>query len=489
MQSSVWHYTVGPELGSRLDPGIAAVAERLSEAGVRLVRQSHVPDERGDTVDLLSVSLDSDRVTQAAAAAGMEDHRPVGEGFLIERSGHSVVITGGSSRGCLYGLFEFEDRLLCGTLDDESGPLLRVPWFHDRSGGILRFAQLPPPDFSDVRYAEFLCRHAVNFNGLHIGTTNIGPDASRSFAVDCYGGGSSNFFFHSWMSSEQLERLVSEFEEEAPGSVTYTNPRTHSGTVTPILSVFTRFGRDRHRKALAEQLDAHPGINTLLYTFGDWGAIHGDGCPHVGSLPIHRRVIAWLEAIRDLAAELRPGIRVIARTWYYSAEFIRDMIAEAPAGIGIRQKEPASIVLDQPLGWELMEDNYSDVMLTTDRLSEQYGPIYLSGGRLRGTDFYPALAVGDTDESIDPVIGIATPRMAAGKLRRLAENGILNFSVWWGGLNPDAYSPNHAVIREATFDPWTDVEALLTRVARRDFGQWAQPMQEFWTRVEAAVTG
>jgi len=224
----------------------------------------------------------------------------------------------------------------------------------------------------------------------------------------------------------------------------------------------------------------------MVFTFGDWGAVHGDSCPHVGHLPVHQRVIRWLEVASAIAKEVHPEIKVIARTWYYPREFIAAMIEQTPPGIGIRQKEPAGIVLDQPLGWELEQDNYSDVMLPVYELSSRFGTIYESGAG-RGVDFYPALAIGDTDESIDPVIGIATPFVAAAKMRRLHELGMRNFAVWWGGLNYTAYSPNHEVMKSMIWEPEADPQELITRIARRDFPEAPTALVAFWRAVEHAL--
>lgn len=442
----------------------------------------------------IRVRMDSERTTRALADAGREGERhPADEAFVVERCEGVFSVTGATARACIHGVFFIEERLLAGDAGELPAFTLRVPFFRERAGGILRFAQDTPPDFDPREYACWLARHGINFNGLHTGETNLTPEAAAAFEVDCMIGASSNSFFHQHCSEAQrameAEQAV-RWEREHPGSVLRTQPRPHNAETMPVLSLFTEFGRRKHREFLDALLATNARATRLLFTFGDWGSIHGDACPVVGALPQHERVIRWLVEIDALVRELRPGTKIIARTWYYPAGLIDAMIGQTPAGIGIRQKEPATICLDTPLGWELELDNYSDIMVNKFELSDRFGPIYLSGGKRRGADFYGAVGMGDTDESIDPVIGIATPWLAARKLRRLAEEGIVNFHVWWGGLNFGAYSPNHEVVRAFIWDPLQDADACIARIARRDFGaEQAGEMVSFWRAVNDALEG
>ncbi len=442
----------------------------------------------------IRVRRDAAQVNRALADAGREATRhPAEEAFVLERNQNGFSVTGATARACIYGLFFIEEQILAGDAAGLPASTLRVPYFRERAGGILRFAQDTPPDFDPREYACWLARHGINFNGLHTGETNLTSEAAAAFEVDCMIGASSNFFFHQH-GSEALQATeaaqAERWEREHTGSVLRTQPRPHNGETMPVLSVFTEFGRRKHREFLEALLATNARATRLLFTFGDWGSIHGDGCPVVGALPQHERVIRWLVEIDALARELRPGTKIIARTWYYPVEFIDAMIGQTPAGIGIRQKEPATICLDKPLGWELELDNYSDIMVNKFELSAKFGPVYLSGGKRRGADFYGAVGMGDTDESIDPAIGIATPWLAARKLRRLADEGIVNFHVWWGGLNYGAYSPNHEVIRAFIWDPFQDADACIERIARRDFGaEQAGKTVAFWRSVNDALEG
>jgi len=438
------------------------------------------------------VEIQPERVEAAVEEEKRSLHpRPWSEAFLYQATDTTITICAGSARAAIHALFMVEDRILCGELEPVETPRLHVPFFHERAGGILSYAQDEPADFDAEDYACWLARHSININGVHDGRTNLTPEAAAAFEVDCMIGGSSNFFFNMFCNDDQRAKekdQAKKWEQAHPGCIVRTQPRSHNKRRIPVLSIFTDFGRQLHKKHLQGLLAGNPRATRLLFTFGDWGSIHGDECPVVGNLPTHQRVIRWLEAIAEIADEIRPAIKIIARTWYYDAEFIQAMIDETPAGIGIREKEPAGICLDQPLGWDLEQDNYSDIMLNKYELSERYGPVYLSGGRKRRADFYPAVGMGDTDESIDPVIGIATPWMAARKLRRLAEESMLNFHVWWGGLNYDAYSPNHEVIRAFTWDPYQDPEVCIERIARRDFGDaQASSMVAFWRTVNDAL--
>jgi hypothetical protein len=426
-------------------------------------------------------------------AENLAAHQPLAEAFRadwdLSGGANRVTITAATQRGASYGLFHVEDLLLSDGIPTQSETYTRVPWFVDRCGGILRFAQDVPPEFDSLDYAGWLARHSINVNGLHIGDTNLDAKGAASFAIDICGGGSSNPFFNFWSyenDREAVDRRITAWEDEEPGCVVETLPRTHSGTVIPVLSIFSSVGRREYRRHWQKQFDENPRLRRMVFTFGDWGAVHGDSCPHVGDLPIHRRVIRWLEEAASILREIHPDIKAIARTWYYPREFIASMIQETPSGIGIRQKEPAGIVLEHPRGWELEQDNYSDVMLAVYELSSRYGETYRSGTR-RGVDFYPAVGMGDTDESIDPVIGIPTPFVAAAKMRRLYDLGMRNFAVWWGGLNYRAYSPNHEVIREMIWSPTADHREVISRIAARDFPEAPQEVLSFWHKVEEAL--
>jgi hypothetical protein len=284
-----------------------------------------------------------------------------------------------------------------------------------------------------------------------------------------YGGGSSNFFYNHFgpESREESARIFAAWQAEEPEAVNEGVSGLEGYQKPLVLCIRSQLGRDQHRRWLAEHLRSRPGTKRLLFTFGDWGSVCGDGCPYHRHMQVHERVIDWLSAAAELVRETHPGVKVIGRTWYYDEKLADALIRKTPRGIGIRMKEPAPIELEEPLGHTKYADAWGDVCLYSAKLSRQFGPVYLSGGRLRGEDFYPAVGCGDTEEAVAPVIGMSTPWLTAAKIRRIAENGIRQLALWWGGLHGWCYSVNHEFVAEMIWDPFQDIDVMIHRIAER----------------------
>jgi hypothetical protein len=202
--------------------------------------------------------------------------------------------------------------------------------------------------------------------------------------------------------------------------------------------------------------------------FGDLNCICSEQCPRCRPTPYPLRAIEVLEFFSHEARKINPHVKLIGQTWIlHGADEVLQIIENTPPGLGIQMNEPALAEKVDVPGF-----GAQDIWVVTYELDETFGPIYLQAGKLRKEDFYPLMGIGDSCESVDPVIGVPVPWLVARKIRRAAENGMENLCVWWG-IHPWVYTSNYEVIREMIFDPFQDIDALLTRIAKRDFGEAA----------------
>jgi len=408
------------------------------------------------------------------------------DGFYMNISDTAILIKSIEPFG-IYNAIYFLEHLLDKGLDYNIDTV-RNPYFKERSGGVFDNWAGPqhfPKKYSKYGYARWLSKHSINYHGLHDASANLPDSIAAIFDINLYSGGGANLFYDMWRPDES-DSLIADWLVSNPGAFAKTEPNPHTGKQWPVLCIQSVFGKQKHREKFTEMLEPSK-VNRLLFTFGDWSGVCGSECPRCGKWPTWKRISIWLEIASEQVKEIKPEAKVIGRTWYYTAQDIDSIIRYTATGVGIRQKEPAGIVLDNPEGYTLIQDNYSDVINYKKELSDLYGPIYLSGGKLRGEDFYAATGIGDTDEAIDPVIGFQTPYITAYKIRRLAENDIKNLSVWWGGLHAFVYSVNHEIIHEMIWDPFQDIDAMVERLAARDFGELSKETVELWKMIDTAM--
>ncbi|MFP4443130.1 MAG: hypothetical protein ACLFST_08430 [Spirochaetia bacterium] len=408
--------------------------------------------------------------------------------FSLVISQDVILLTGYDTLGVLYSVV-WLGKLLReqnGVLPERS--IKRTPFFTERSGGIL-FAQPVPPGYTEAEYAEFLTDHFINYSGTHQGRTHLPAHTAEDYGIARYGGGSSNFFYNHFDTAGKPAalKLFEQWKQEYPDAVNEGVAGAEGYQKPPVLCVRSEFGREKHAEWLSRYLAERPGTKRLLFTFGDWGSVCGDECPVHGKKQLWERISDWLAVIDELVKKTDPEVKVIGRVWYYDEKIAEALLLNTPKGIGIRMKEPSPIDLPEPLGHTKYADAWGDIVLYSTKLSHNFGPVYLSGGKHRGEDFYTSTGVGDTEEAVAPLIGMAMPWIAAKKINRLAENGITNLGVWWGGLHGWTYSVHHEVIAEMVWDPFQDIDAMITRIAERDFPGAPEIALRFWKQVDAAM--
>lgn len=451
------------------------------------------PEEKASGSQILLGTANSSKKIKNLLQKGILKLPPVdrnGEGFQIKNSGSNLIIAGRGDQGVLHGIFFLEELIEEHGMEILTGlDTIRTPFFVERTAGLAGSfggSQLVPENFDEEVYARWLVKHSINFNGTHKGGANISGNVAERYGLGIYSGGSSNFFgaIYGEPDIEQINR----FKTLDPGSIVRSEPNPHNKRTSPVLCIHTKLGKEQHEKRIREMLTEQKQIKRLIFTFGDWGSICGPGCPRCGKYPFWKRIVNWMEEIDEIAKKINPEVKVVCRTWYSEEAVIDSIITYTPKEIIVRQKEPASIALDSALGYTLHQDNHSDIMIMKYGLSETYGKIFLNGGRKRGDNFSAATGAGDTGEAVDPVLGFSNPWTSAKKIRRLAKNNITNFATWWGGMHYWVYSPNQEVIKEMIWDPFQNIDVMIARIARRDFGTQAAPeILKVWRLKEKAM--
>lgn len=417
------------------------------------------------TCNLVKKACDDRKLKITAAYPGPE-------GFQLKAVDGCIFACGFDPVGAMYGVFCLEDRIadheLMASLD-----LVRKPFFKERSCGAQWVQQLPP-HCAEEELAAWVAHRHFNLYGPIIQPWY--PNATLSDRV------AEKYGIHSSICVEP-PRPTMEFMKAYPEYVECDRRGAVQWGPSPTMC----FRCDETPRILSEWIQGivkkNPRALQLTMYFGDLACICADQCPRCGQIPYPARAIEVLDFLNKEAQKLNPKVKLIGQTWLLHGEGeVRQIIEQAPPGLGIQMNEPAAAEKVEVPGFGA-QDNW----LVTGELDEIFGPLYLQAGKLRQEDFYPLMSIGDSCESVDPVIGMQLPWTVARKMRRAAEHGMVNLCVWWG-VHPWVYSSNYEVIREMVFDPFQDIDALIARIARRDFGEKAhEKVLETWRLVEEAM--
>ena len=395
---------------------------------------------------------------------------PGPEGFQLKVVDDRIFVCGVDPVGVMYGVFHLEDRIADRELTTDLD-VIRRPFFKERSCGA-QWSQEKPACYSEQDLASWVVHHNFNFYGPIIQpwyTINLSGEVAKHYGI---------------RSSVAVEppRPTMEFMKAHPEYVEYDRRGAVQWGPSPTMCFRYEETRRIFSEWIQQVVKENPRATQFTMYFGDLNCICTEQCPRCGSTPYPLRAIEVLEFLSQEARRINPDVTLIGQTWIlHGADEVKQIIEKTPPGLGIQMNEPALAEKVDVPGF-----GAQDIWVVTYELDEAFGPIYLQAGKLRNEDFYPLMGIGDSCESVDPVIGVQLPWVVAQKIRRAAENGMRNLCVWWG-VHPWVYTPNYEVIREMVFDPFQDIDALVTRIARRDFGEAAcKDTIETWRLIDEA---
>ena len=397
---------------------------------------------------------------------------PGKQGFHLKSIKENVYVAGVDPVGVIYGVFHLEDAISGWFPAEALGQSLatldmcRAPFFKERWGE--HYNQAPPLDYTDEEAARWYSRHYFSHFNTFVwlqGKRVFEPETLEKYGVQ------------SSIVQSEIRVATQEWIAEHPEVASL------GGFHQPLVLCFrTDLGRKKYAEWFRQKMAEKPWINRWTFQFADLNHICGKDCPRCGSDPFVMRVLEIVTYLNDIGKKVNPDCKVICRTWGFAPKEMLTAYTQAPKGIGFMQKEPHDNDVNL-LGREI-----TPAWHPRHKYLKPYGDVYMQAGKLRGEDFYPAVGMGDSDEVTCPVVGMQLPYIVGDKMRRLAELGMRNFYIWFGGCHPWVYSVNLEVMRELIFDPYQNVDALVGRIAERDFGPKARDQViRTWKAIDRAL--
>lgn len=392
--------------------------------------------------------------------------------YRTDGTHENLWITGAGAKGAMNGTFRFEDRqsLQLQGLNEQGAPA-----FANRIAGHL-MVQAPPADWSEDDQASYYAHNYINV----VWGEKYGPPISYQTR-------------QKWGLGLALEvRLppVSDAWKNDSANASAVYWRDSWSGKRKVVSPFDPVGRQAYLDAFEQAILDNPDTKILYSLFGDYSFTTDEsstrvsdgspcGCTHEDSI----------KEVMSIMKEAIGSRDIVPAVWMWHLypdggdeafmEELRDL------GYGIIYNEASNSD-----DWMYKRNNFNQLALKTDQ----------NGKSKFGDDYMVLVSAGGTGESVDPVIGLPFPHVAAYKIRKLYDAGIENFLLWWGSGEGWSYSANMSVIREMIWNPQlfnpslsqpfdpSNPDPLLEKVAVQDFGSsLASQVMEFWESFDDAV--
>lgn len=397
------------------------------------------------------------------------------EGFHLQRRGDTLFVVGASPKGAMNGAFRLLDL---GAVNDPALDVVGRPNFRYRVAGH-KINQSPPPDWSEEDQARFYARHYINVVWGEKKAPPMSYEARKKYGL----GLMQELRIPSSATAEW-------WSDPANAQAIY---RHKPGSDRRVISPFTEAGRRWYLDGYRRLLRENPDTKILYAIFGDYNAIPSeqsvrlsDGKPHGHSR--EETMLEILSIMREAIDAELPDAGIVPRAWLWHA-FYGDRAGEVAfmqelteRGFGLMYNEAGNND-----DWVFKLDNFDDMALEQNAEGElAWGDEYLS-----------LVSAGGACESVNPVIGMPLPRVAAYKLGKLAEAGVRDFALWWGSGEGWTYQPNLRVLAEMVWidrperfadEDFAAAEPLLRTIAERDFGpELASDVVDYWRAFDAAL--
>ncbi|TDE11204.1 discoidin domain-containing protein [Jiangella asiatica] len=386
-----------------------------------------------------------------------------------------LYVVGASPKGAMNGVFRLEQHIEReASLDVAALNEAAEPAFVNRVGGH-RFTQSPPPDWTDDQQGRYYAENYINVVWGEKHGAPLPADVREKWGL----------------------KLAYEVPLPGVGAAWFDDPANESSTCvrgdgTRTIDPFTPRGAQAYADVFAAALAQHDDIVILETLFGDYSHIPTPNSIRAGTdgetCDIQKSDVAVeiMRIMKDVIGD--RDVTPMAWMWhlYPAGGDAATMARLRDLGVGILYNEDGN-----GDNWVTRRTNFSDVAIDT---------VDETGVTTWGPDYASLVSAGGSCESVKPVIGLPVPHAAASKLHALAEIGVRNFYLWWGGVEGWTYSANLSVIREMIWDPGlfdpTDTtpfdaahpEPLLNRVATTDFGADRAPdVLRYWSLVDRAL--
>ncbi len=461
---ATWSITAGS------DP-LTQTAARDLRALLEQERQVKLAEGAGTGGQIIIGTVD-DNPAIARAAAEQPFRVPAGspEAYHLSAREGNLYIVGASPKGAMNGMFRFLDRasLEIDGLDESAAPV-----FRHRVGGH-RINQAPPPDWSELDQARFMARHYINVAWGEKHGPPLSLEARRAYGLGL-------------MVEMKFPPFIGNSRDYMDDPKYASAVYYHKGNEgRRVLDPFDPVGRQAYLDSYAELLKDNPDTTILYAIFGDYSVIPSPDSRRVsdGKPYAHTRI----EGMKQIMGIMREALAAseandaVAVAWLWHGFFGEPKEAEQQFmawlrdnGYGILYNEAGNND-----NWLIKRDNFAETALKTDE----------NGRVVWGENYYPLVSIGGACESVNPVIAMPLPFVAAHKLNRLIDAQVNNFVLWWGSAEGWAYSPNLEVMARAIWEPAAvdQPDKLLADIAARDFGpDNAQAMVDYWKAFDQAL--
>lgn len=457
------------------DPLVQTAAKDLQallaeEHGIAVAPSAAVPADATGRMLIIGTPGDNALIARAHAEKPFKIDPAEPEAYHLALRNGSVYVVGAAAKGAMNGAFRLLDR---GTLDvaglDESA----APVFRHRAGGH-KVNQSPPADWTDMDQARFMARHYLNI----VWGEKHGPPMPLE-ARQAYG----------------LRLMVEmKFPPFLGNSRDYMDDPKYASAVyyhkgdegRRVLDPFDDVGRQVYLDSYAELLKTNPDTAILYALFGDYSVIPSPDSRRAsdGKTYAHTRI----ETMQQVMGIMREALAAagiddaVAVAWLWHGFFGEPKGAEQEFmawlrdnGYGILYNEAGNND-----NWLIKRDNFAEAALRKG-----------DDGKVEwGENYYPLVSVGGACESVNPVIAMPLPFVAAHKLNRMVDAGVKNAVLWWGSAEGWAYSPNLEVLARVIWEPQAAArpDELLREIAARDFGEeFAAEMVDYWQTFDRAL--
>ncbi len=472
--------------GWRISPGSDPLEQRAAADLQMLLRDEQDislelvgADATGPGRIIIGTPADHPAITAAHQANPFRHESLAPEGYHMQFRDGSLYIVGATPKGAMNGTFRLLDHVADrGSLDVSKYDEAIRPAFRHRVGGDL-INQHPPREFTELDRARAHARHYVNV----VWGEKHGPSLSYE-ARKAYG----------------LGLMVEvKYPPEINGSRDYLSlpeyasaSYYHKGTEgRRVLDPFDPVGKEVYLRAYRDLLEQNPDVTIFYGLFGDYSVIPGPDSRRVSDgKPYEHSRLDSMKQIMRIMGEAAAGRDITCVGWLWHGFFGMPPESEQQFmewcrdnGFGTLYNEAGNAD-----NWLIKRDNFNKIALMQNE----------QGKSLWGENYYPLVSVGGACESINPVIALPLPAVAAHKMKRLADAGVNNVVLWWGSVEGWVYNANLEVFSRMVWEPnrFQDgkdslnpqsPDPLMADIARAGFGDAAGKILEYWRDFDRAL--
>lgn len=208
----------------------------------------------------------------------------------------------------------------------------------------------------------------------------------------------------------------------------------------------------------------------LIYTYDQdaWLCSEFGDCPRCQGVPLHERLVPFLEMLVDAVQEAKPGARFWWEPWELSA-------GQTLAVVQAIRPDHFGLILHHTIA-EVQFVNTTDLWFRNlARLAGQRGiPVI-------GEGFF-----GGSGEDIAPLTHLACPRLVFQQISALRQaEGVVGMKEYYGFV-PAHFSVNIALLKASLHEPDASLATLLPLLAH-PYGEAADTVQEAWEATAQAM--